>query len=118
MRSFVLFDDMLDENNNILKTGGISRKLEMLVDENYADSMIGVYFEVSSKSQSRLTERGIKTYTIPEIIDENPDARFGFISGYGTLEGPRLSLMSAREYVREQRFLRKAGWNTYGIFAN
>lgn len=105
-RKFFNFDDTVDEDGGLKQMGATSDWLQDLIDCGYLDNMQGVWFEDANDDAEAA---GIELKTMPDIIEEDPDAQFGF--SYG---GPdtRLILLNAMDYIENDAC---DDWEGFGI---
>ena len=112
MYTFVNFDDLVNEDNEIEAPEGLKDLLDELVNNNYAEDLFGTWWETGDGDEEEdwLIEKGIEVKTMKKILDEDPDARFGF--SYGSPD-QRLDVTNASGYIEDMG----ADREEYGVTA-
>lgn len=98
---FVLFDDLDDGSGELLQVEGLTDWLNELIENNYIDSMFGVFFELgdSGEEEAALKAAGIPVRTMKDIVDEFPDEENLF--GYSWGNPIHFDVMLPYDYVNE-----------------
>ena len=99
MYTFVNFDNLINDYNEIEAPEGMKEMLDALVDNNYAEDMFGTWWETGDNGEEEwLQEKGIEVKSMKEILDEDPDARFGYCWGDAGAD-MRLDVSNASGYI-------------------
>lgn len=109
MYTFVKFDDLINENNEIEAPESLKNLLYALVDNNYTDRLFDTWWETGDDEEEFFREKGIEVKTMKEIIDENPNAHFGFTYGYPQ----RFDITNASGYIESMGVT----YEDYGVTA-
>lgn len=109
MYTFVKFDDLINENNEIEAPDSLKNLLYALVDNNYTDRLFDTWWETGDDEEEFFREKGIEVKTMKEIIDENPNAHFGFTYGYPQ----RFDITNASGYIESMGVT----YEDYGVTA-
>lgn len=109
MYTFVKFDDLINENNEIEAPESLKNLLYALVDNNYTDRLFDTWWETRDDEEEFFREKGIEVKTMKEIIDENPNAHFGFTYGYPQ----RFDITNASGYIESMGVT----YEDYGVTA-
>lgn len=112
MYTFVKFDDLINENNEIEAPESLKNLLYALVDNNYTDRLFDTWWETGDDEDDEeefFREKGIEVKTMKEIIDENPNAHFGFTYGYPQ----RFDITNASGYIESMGVT----YEDYGVTA-
>ena len=112
MYTFVNFDDLINEDNEIEAPEGLKDLLDELVENNYAEDLFGTWWETGDgdEEENWLKAKGIEVKTMKEILDDDPDAQFGFT--YGSPD-QRLDVTNASGYIEDMGAEREE----YGVTA-
>lgn len=109
MYTFVKFDDLINESNEIEAPEALKSLLYALIDNNYTDRLFDTWWETGDDEEEFFREKGIKVKTMKEIIDENPNAHFGFTYGYPQ----RFDVTNASSYIENMG----VAYEDYGVTA-
>ena len=109
MYTFVKFDDLINENNEIEAPEDLKNLLYTLIDNNYTDRLFDTWWETGDDEEEFFKEKGIEVKTMKEIVDENPNAHFGFTYGYPQ----RFDVTNASGYIESMG----ATYEDYGVTA-
>lgn len=109
MYTFVKFDDLINENNEIEAPESLKNLLYALIDNNYTDRLFDTWWETGDDEEEFFREKGIEVKTMKEIIDENPNAHFGFTYGYPQ----RFDITNASGYIESMGVT----YEDYGVTA-
>lgn len=109
MYTFVKFDDLINENNEIEAPEDLKSLLYELIDSNYTDRLFDTWWETGDDEEEFFREKGIEVKTMKEIIDENPNAHFGFTYGYPQ----RFDVTNASGYIENM----DVAYEDYGVTA-
>lgn len=109
MYTFVKFDDLINENNEIEAPESLKNLLYALVDNNYTDRLFDTWWETGDDGEEFFREKGIEAKTMKEIVDENPNAHFGFTYGYPQ----RFDITNASGYIESM----SVTYEDYGVTA-
>lgn len=109
--AFVNFDNLVNENNEIEAPEGLKDLLVELIDNGYIEDLFGTWWETGNDEEDEwLKEKGIEVKTMKEIVDTDPDAKFGFSYGYPE---KRLDVTNASGYIEDMG----VGYEDYGVTA-
>lgn len=112
MYTFVKFDDLINENNEIEAPEDLKNLLYALIDNNYTDRLFDTWWETGDDEDDEeefFREKGIEVKTMKEIVDENPNAHFGFTYGYPQ----RFDVTNASGYIESMGVT----YEDYGVTA-
>lgn len=109
MYTFVKFDDLINENNEIEAPEDLKSLLYALIDNNYTDRLFDTWWETGDDEEEFFREKGIEAKTMKEIVDENPNAHFGFTYGYPQ----RFDITNASGYIENMGVT----YEDYGVTA-
>ena len=109
MYTFVKFDNLINENNEIEAPEDLKNLLYALIDNNYTDRLFDTWWETGDDGEEFFKERGIEVKTMKEIVDENPNAHFGFTYGYPQ----RFDVTNASGYIESMGVT----YEDYGVTA-
>ena len=109
MYTFVKFDSLINENNEIEAPEDLKNLLYALIDSNYTDHLFDTWWETGDDGEEFFKERGIEVKTMKEIVDENPNAHFGFTYGYPQ----RFDVTNASGYIESM----DVAYEGYGVTA-
>lgn len=109
MYTFVKFDDLINENNEIEAPESLKNLLYALIDSNYTDHLFDTWWETGDDGEEFFKERGIEVKTMKEIVDKNPNAHFGFTYGYPQ----RFDITNASGYIESMGVT----YEDYGVTA-
>lgn len=109
MYTFVKFDDLINENNEIEAPEDLKSLLYELIDSNYTDRLFDTWWETGDDEEEFFREKGIEVKTMKEIVDENPNAHFGFTYGYPQ----RFDVTNASGYIESMGVT----YEDYGVTA-
>lgn len=109
MYTFVKFDDLINENNEIEAPEDLKNLLYTLIDNNYTDRLFDTWWETGDDEEEFFKEKGIEVKTMKEIVDENPNAHFGFTYGYPQ----RFDVTNASGYIESMGVT----YEDYGVTA-
>lgn len=109
MYTFVKFDNLINENNEIEAPESLKNLLYALIDSNYTDHLFDTWWETGDDGEEFFKERGIEVKTMKEIVDENPNAHFGFTYGYPQ----RFDVTNASGYIESM----DVAYEDYGVTA-
>lgn len=113
MYTFVNFDDLVNDYNEIEAPEDMKEMLDELVDNNYVEDLFGTWWETGDNGEEEwLQEKGIEVKTMKEIVDEDPDARFGYCWGEAGAD-MRLDVTNASGYIENM----SVGYEDYGVTA-
>lgn len=113
MYTFVNFDDLVNDYNEIEAPEDMKEMLDELVDNNYVEDLFGTWWETGDNGEEEwLQEKGIEVKTMKEIVDEDPDARFGYCWGEAGAD-MRLDVTNASGYIENMG----VGYEDYGVTA-
>lgn len=97
MYTFVNFDSLVNENNEIEAPEGLKDLLDGLVDNSCVEDLFDTWWEIGNYEEEKwLKEKGIEVKTMKEIVDTDLDAQFGFSYGYPE---QRLDVTNASGYI-------------------
>lgn len=109
--TFVNFDNLVNENNEIEAPEGLKDLLVELIDNGYIEDLFGTWWETGNDEEDEwLKEKGIEVKTMKEIADTDPDAKFGFSYGYPE---KRLDVTNASGYIEDMG----VDYEDYGVTA-
>lgn len=95
--TFVNFDKLVNENSEIKAPESLKDLLVELIDNGYTEELFNTWWEIGNDEEEEwLKEKGIEVKAMKEIVDDNPDARFGFSYGYPER---RLDVTNASGYI-------------------
>lgn len=112
MYTFVKFDDLINDNNEIEAPESLKNLLYALIDNNYTDRLFDTWWETGDDEDDEeefFREKGIEVKTMKEIVDENPNAHFGFTYGYPQ----RFDVTNASGYIESMGVT----YEDYGVTA-
>ena len=109
MYTFVKFDNLINENNEIEAPESLKNLLYALIDSNYTDHLFDTWWETGDDGEEFFKERGIEVKTMKEIVDKNPNAHFGFTYGYPQ----RFDVTNASGYIESMGVT----YEDYGVTA-
>lgn len=109
MYTFVKFDDLINGNNEIEAPDDLKNLLYALIDNNYTDRLFDTWWETGDDEEEFFREKGIEVKTMKEIVDENPNAHFGFTYGYPQ----RFDVTNASGYIENM----DVAYEDYGVTA-
>lgn len=109
MYTFVKFDDLINDNNEIEAPESLKNLLYALIDNNYTDHLFDTWWETGDDEEEFFREKGIEVKTMKEIVDENPNAHFGFTYGYPQ----RFDVTNASGYIESMGVT----YEDYGVTA-
>lgn len=110
MYTFVKFDNLINENNEIEAPESLKNLLYTLIDSNYTDRLFDTWWETGDDGEEEFfKERGIEVKTMKEIVDKNPNAHFGFTYGYPQ----RFDVTNASGYIESM----DVAYEDYGVTA-
>lgn len=109
MYTFVKFDSLINENNEIEAPEDLKNLLYALIDNNYTDRLFDTWWETGDDEEEFFREKGIEVKTMKEIVDENPNAHFGFTYGYPQ----RFDVTNASGYIESMGVT----YEDYGVTA-
>lgn len=109
MYTFVKFDDLINDNNEIEAPESLKNLLYALIDNNYTDRLFDTWWETGDDEEEFFREKGVEVKTMKEIVDENPNAHFGFTYGYPQ----RFDVTNASGYIESMGVT----YEDYGVTA-